>query len=186
MESYKFKRTEAEKVLCQYLSVHPESLEAAKALCGDPAAMLSVYNEMAKVEEEDGGPTLEALYVLEEASGQNYTPAMVEMATLNTCFCKDDGGWPCALNLLYKALQLGDVEAGGDLANNWHNIVKEWDGCEYQDSHGLNKNQEYALGFYYLRGICVERDDNKARAYLQKSAAHGCWDAKSLLEECAS
>lgn len=181
---YKFKISEAEDSLRKYLSEHPQSSDAKKALDGDPVAMLSIYEKLCGDSEFEEGAGYDASMIIFEAVTQKHTPAMIRMAEME--MCQGDEYWPEGLDLLYEAAQLGDGRAKVQLSNDWYNCAEEWSDAEYQEENGLNKYQEYSLGFYYLRGIGVCADERKARAYLLKSSTHGCDEAKKLLAELDS
>ena len=180
---YKFKKMETAEALRRYLARYPRSSVAKKALDGDPASMLSIYKKMCENMDDDEGPSLEALDILAESASQEYTPAMIEMARVDIRYLEDGSGWPNALNILYEAMQLGDDNAKSLLVNEWYDNFKELESAEYQRRNKLNKYQEFAIGFYYIRGIGVRRNLRKGKSYLLSSASHLCHAAEKLLNE---
>ena len=181
---YGFKTVEAEEAIREYLCKHPNSKVAAKALNGDCLAMMELYEKLCGPHEFEGGPSDAASWILCEASNCKYTPAMIRLAQVE--MCQGDEYLPDGLNMLYEAMQLGDHDAQCKLFNEWHNEVQEWANLKSGDVDELDKAQEYAVGFYYLRGICVDCDKDKATSFLLRSAVHGCKEAMVLLQEIDS
>lgn len=176
---YKFKTQEAESSLKEFLYEHPNHEKAKLALQGDFAAMLDVYYELCGDDEYEDGAGYDATMIIFEAVAQKYTPAMVAMARME--MCQDDEYWPEGLAMLLEAKELGDESAGLQLKNDWHNCVKDW----YEDDRNgerINKYKEYSIGFYFLHGIEIEKNIEKAIAYFESSAKKGCEEAKKILD----
>lgn len=178
---YKFKIDGADSAIREYLCKHPNSKVAAKALNGDCKAMMELYEKLCGSQEFDIGPSDEAYWILYEAANCKYTPAMIRLAQVE--MCQGDKYLPDGLNMLYEAMQLGDHDAQSKLFNEWHIEVQEWANLKFGDVDELDKYQEYAVGFYYLRGICVDCDKDKAASFLLRSAVRDCKEAEALLME---
>lgn len=180
---YKFKIDEAEGAIREYLRKHPDSKVAAKALDGDCKAMMELYKRLCGPIERvvEDGPSDDAAIILSEAANCKHTPAMVTLAQVE--MCQGDEYLPDGLNMLYAAMQLGDHNAEGQLSNEWYNEVQEWAELKFDGVNELDEYQEYAVGFYYLHGICVDCDKDKAESFLLRSAARGCKEATALLKE---
>ncbi len=141
--------------------------------------MLTVYEELRKEKGTNEDADYDACMIISEASAQKYTPAMIRLACEE--MCQDDEFWPEGLNLLYEAWQLGDDNAWLQLKNAWHNCVRDWESCKYLRESEINEYHQYAIGFCYLRGVGVEKNETKGRLYIEKSAKRGCREAKELL-----
>lgn len=180
---YKFKIDGAEPTIREYLRRHPNSKVAAKALNGDCKAMMELYKRLCGPIEQvvEDGPSDDAAMILSEAANCKYTPAMVTLAQVE--MCQGDEYLPDGLNMLYAAMQLGDHNAEGQLSNEWYNEVQEWAKLKFDGVTELDEYQEYAVGFYYLHGICVDCDKDKAESFLLRSAVRDCKEAKALLME---
>ena len=178
---YNFKVDDAEMAIREYLRKHPTSKVAVRALDGDYEAMMELYEKLCGPHEFDEGPSDAASWVLCEASNCKYTPALIRLAQVEMC----QGGeyLPNGLNMLYAAMQLGDHDAESQLSNEWHNEVQEWAALKFGGVNELDEYQEYAVGFYYLYGICVDCDKDKAESFLLRSAVRDCKEAKALLME---
>lgn len=180
---YKFKVDGAEPAIREYLRKHPNSKVAAKALNGDCKAMMGLYKRLCGPIEQvvEEGPSDDAAMILSEAADCKYTPAMVTFAQVEMCL--GDEYLPEGLNMLYEAMQLGDHDAEGLLSNVWYNEVQEWAKLKVCCVNELDQYQEYAVGFYYLYGICVGCDKDKAESFLLRSAVRDCEEAIALLME---
>ena len=178
---YNFKIDDAEMAIREYLRKHPTSKVAARALDGDYEAMMELYEKLCGAQEFDDGPSDEASWILCEASSCKYTPAMIRLAQVE--ICQGDEYLPEGLNMLYEAMQLGDHNAKSQLSSEWYNEVQEWAKLKFDGVNELGKYQEYAIGFYYLHGICVDCDKDKAESFLLRSAVRDCKEAKALLME---
>ena len=82
---YSFKIEEAEEAIKAYLRKHPNSKAAGKALNGDCAAMMELYEKLCGQQEFDGGPADEALSIIYEAYNRHYPPAMIRLAQVEMC-----------------------------------------------------------------------------------------------------
>lgn len=177
---YTFKIDSAEAAIREYQRRHPNSKVAAKALNGDCAAMMELYEELCgpieKVVEE--GPSDEATDIISEAVYCKYAPAMVRFAQ-DTMYV-DGEYWPDGLMMLMEAYKLGSQDAMTQLQNDWYNFVKDID---EQRRYGeeLKKYEEFILAFYYHYGIGVPKDEALARRLFQSSAKHGCEKASDML-----
>lgn len=175
---YKFKTREAEQSLKEFLYEHPNHEKAKLALQGDFAAMLDVYYELCGDDEYEDGAGYDATMIIFEAVAQKYTPAMVAMARME--MCQDDEYWPEGLAMLLEAKELGDESAVFQLKNDWHNCVKDWYRHDCQGER-INKYKEHSIGFYFLHGIEVEKDVDRAMAYFERSSNKGCEESKNIL-----
>ena len=180
---YTFTDKDSERTIREYLRKHPNSKVAAKALNGDYKAMMELYKKLCGPIEQvvEDGPSDDADKILSEAANCKYTPAMVALAQVE--MCQGNINLPHGLKMLYEAMQLGDHDAEGQLSNVWYNEVQEWAKLKVCCVNELDQYQEYAVGFYYLHGICVDCDQDKAESFLMRSAVHGCEEAIAMLKE---
>ena len=153
---YSFKIEEAEEAIKAYLRKHPNSKAAGKALNGDCAAMMELYEKLCGPQEFDGGPADEALSIIYEAYNRKYPPAMIRLAQVE--MCDDIKYWPEGTMTLMEAYKLGSQEAMIQLKNDWHNSVKDID-AQRKVGDRLNKYEEFVLAFYYYYEIEVEKNE---------------------------
>ena len=180
---YSFKIEEAEDAIRGYLRKHPNSKVADRALSGDCAAMMELYEKLCGPEEFDGGPTDEASSIIYEAYNRKYPPAMIRLAQIE--MCDDVKYWPEGVMTLMEAYKLGSQEAMTQLKNDWYNCVKDiYDQRKAGDR--INKYEEFVLAFYFHYGIEVEKDEALALCLLQSSAKQGCDEAERLLKAIQS
>lgn len=179
---YTFKIDSAEAAIREYQRRHPNSKVAAKALNGDCAAMMELYEELCgpieKVVEE--GPSDEATDIIFEAVNCKYAPAMVRFAQ-DTMYV-DRKYWPDGLMMLMEAYKLGSQDAMTQLQNDWQNCVKDIDD-QHKVGEELNKYEEFVLAFYYHYGIGVVKNEALALGMFLSSEKHGCEEASKILKE---
>lgn len=176
---YSFKIEEAEEAIKAYLRKYPNSKAAGKALNGDCAATMELYEKLCGPQEFDGGPADEALSIIYEAYNRQYPPAMIRLAQVE--MCDDIKYWPEGVMTLMEAYKLGSQEAMILLKNDWHNSVKDID-ARRKVGNRLNKYEEFVLAFYYHYGIEVEKDEALALNLFKSSAKQGCDEAKKFLQ----
>ena len=176
---YSFKVKESEHVIREYLRKHPNSKVAERALNGDCAAMMELYEKLCGPEEFDGGATDEAVFIIYEAYNRKYPPAMIRLAQVEMC----DGiqYWPEGVMILMEAYKLGSQEAMTQLKNDWHNCVRDIED-KRKVGDRINKYEEFLLAFYYYHGIEVAKDETLALCLFKSSAKLGCDEAKRMLE----
>ena len=178
---YSFKIPEAETAIRKYLRKHPNSKAAVKALNGDCASMMELYEKLCGPIEQvvEEGPSDDAAMIISEAINCKYPPAMVRFA--QDTMCLGDQYWTEGLMMLLEAYKLGSQEAMTQLENDWHNGVKNID-AQRKVGDRLNKYEEFELAFYYHYGIEVGKDEALALRLFQSSAKHGCDEAKKFLQ----
>lgn len=177
---YSFKIKEAEEAVRGYLHRHPDSKIAVKALDGDCAAMMELYERLCGPIEKvlDEGPSDDASFIILEAVNRKYLPAMVKYAQDTMCLGEEyfaDG-----LITLMEAHKFGSKEAMIQLRDDWHNSVKDID-AQRKVGERLNKYEEFVLAFYYHYGIGVEKNEALALNLFKSSAKQGCDEAKKML-----
>ncbi len=175
---YSFKIKEAEEAISEYLRRHPNSKVAGKALDGDCAAMMELYEKICGPEEFDGGPTDEALSIIFEAYNRKYPPAMIRLAQVE--MCDDIKYWPEGAMILMEAYKLGSQDAMTQLKNGWHNSVIDIE-AQYKGGEQINQYEEFILAFYYYYGISTSKNETLALRLLQSSAKQGCAEAANML-----
>ncbi len=182
---YSFKNQDAEAAIRVYQRKHPNSKAAVKALNGDCAAMMELYEKLCGPIEQviEEGPSDDAAMILSEAAGCKYTPAMVILAQVE--MCADIQFWPEGVMLLIEAYQLGNQDAMTQLQNDWHNCVKEVE-ARYSGGAILSKYEEFVLAFYYYHGIGTQKNEALAIQLFQSSAKRGCKEAKITLQDIRS
>lgn len=178
---YSFKVDGAEAAIREYQRRHPNSKVAAKALDGDCAAMMELYEKLCGPIEQvvEEGPSDDAAIILSEAAFSKYTPAMVALAQVE--MCDDIQFWPEGVMLLMEAYKLGSQEAMTQLVNDWHNSVKDID-AQRKVGDRLNEYEEFVLAFYYHYGIEVEKNEALALRLFKSSAKQGCDEADKMLQ----
>ena len=179
---YSFKFKEAETAIKEYQRRHPKSKAAAKALNGDCAAMMELYEKLCGPIDQvvEKGPSDDAVMIIFEAVNRKYTPAMVKLAQVE--MCDDIDYWPEAIMMLMDACKLGSQEAMMQLQNNWDNCVKDID-AHYRKGKRMSKYDEFMLAFYYYYGIGTSKDVALAQRLFQSSAKRGCEEAKKMLQD---
>ena len=175
---YSFKIEEAEEAIKAYLRKHPNSKVADRALNGDCAAMMELYEKLCGPEEFDGGPTDEALSIIYEAYNRKYPPAMIRFAQIE--MCDDVKYWPEGAMTLMEAYKLGSQDAMTQLKNDWHNSVMDIE-AQYRGGEQINQYEEFILAFYYYYGISTSKNEALALRLLQSSAKQGCAEAANML-----
>ena len=125
MTMYTFKSKEAEAAIRNYLCTHSQSETATRALNGDCAAMMELYEELCGPQEIEEGPSEVAARIINEAIICKYPPAIVRMAQVEMCLGLEY--WPDALIMLLEAYELGSKEASIELQDLWTNYVKYTD-----------------------------------------------------------
>ena len=180
---YTFKIKEAEDSIREYLRRYPNSKVAEKALNGDCAAMMELYERLCGSQEFDGGPADEALSIINEAYNRNYPPAMIRLAQVE--MCDDIKYWPEGAMILMEAYKLGSQEAMAQLKSDWHNSVKDID-AQRKVGDSLNKYEEFVLAFYYHYGIEVEKNEALALNLFKSSVKQGCDEAGKMLKDIPS
>ena len=178
---YTFKVDGAEAAIREYQRKHPSSKAAAKALNGDCAAMMELYEKLCGPIEQvvEEGPSDEATDIIFEAVNCKYVPAMVRFA--QDTMCLDSKYWPDGLMMLMEAYELGSQEAMTQLQNDWHNCVKDID-AQYRTGESINRYEEFMLAFYYHNGIGTAKDEVLAQKLFQLSAKHGCVEGNKFLK----
>lgn len=178
---YSFKVKDAEYAIREYLHGHPNSKVAAKALEGDCAAMMELYEKLCEPAEKviEEGPSDDATFVIFEAVNRKYVPAMIRFAQ-DTMI--DEEFWPNGLMMLMEAYELGGQEAMMQLRNNWNNCIKAIE-ARYKNGEWISKNEEFMLAFYYYYGIVTPKNEALALRLFQSSAKRGCDEASRLLSK---
>ena len=180
---YTFKSEQAEAEIRNYLRMHPNSKTAAKALNGDCAAMMELYEKLCGPKELEEGPTDAATMILEEAVNCKYTPALIRIARVEMCVGIEY--WPDAIKTLKEAYELGDKRALFLLQDNWENCVKDADE-KYKKGEYLNRYEECVLAFYYYYGIGTPQDETMALRLFQSAAKRQCDEAREMLRNIQS
>jgi len=175
---YSFKIKEAEEAISEYLRRHPNSKVAGKALDGDCAAMMELYEKLCGSREFDGGPVGEALSIIYEAYNRKYPPAMIRLAQVE--MCDDIKYWPEGVMVLMEAYKLGSQDAMTQLKNEWHNSVMDIE-TQYRGGEQINQYEEFILAFYYYYGISTPKNEALALRLLQSSTKQGCAEAANML-----
>lgn len=179
---YTFMVKDAEVAIRAYQQRHLNSKAVTKALNGDCAAMMELYEKLCGPIEQvvEEGPSDDATFIISEAVNRKYAPAMVRFA--RDTMCLGDEYWVAGLMMLLEAYKLGSHEAMTQLKCDWHNCVKDV-AVRYRAGGILNKYEEFMLAFYYYYGLGAEKDETLANKLFLSSAKRGCEEAKKILQD---
>ncbi len=179
---YTFKLDGAEAAIREYQRRHPNSKVAVKALNGDCAAMMELYEKLCGPIEQvvEEGPADDAAEIILEAVNCKYTPAMVRFA--QDTMCLNDRCWTAGIKMLVDAYKLGSQEAMTQLKNDWHNGRKDIE-VRYRGGAILSKYEEFELAVYYYYGIGVLKDEELGLRLFCSAAKRGCEEAKKVLQD---
>ena len=180
---YTFKHNDAEVAIRVYFQDHPASQVAVRALNGDCAAMMELYEELCGPSEQvfDEGPSDNATSIISEAVACKYAPAMVRLAQ-DTMGLGDGIYWADGLMMLMEAYTLGSQEALTVLRNAWHNVGKDADRRRKSGAE-LDQYDEFTVAFFYYHGIGVSKDEPLALRLFRAAAKHGCDEANKMLKK---
>lgn len=179
---YSFKIPEAETAIRKYLRKHPNSKAAVKALNGDFASMVELYEKLCGPIEQvlDEGPSDNATSIISEAVACKYPPAMVRFA--QDTMCLDGMHWADGLITLMDAYNLGIQDALTELRSAWHNVGKDMDDRR-RSGEELDQYDEFTIAFFYYHGIGVSKDESFALRLFLAAAEHGCDEANMMLKK---
>ena len=188
--SYQFKSEDAAEVVMRILrsgDVESELYSLAKeASHGDGNALLGLFNYLkGKSADADLEPEEDAFFCLYEAATLKNREALCTIGDISICSDKyRDVAY--GVERLWESHELGSKDALGSLKNLWVNDLKNYTDPEYRREIRADGDDIYAMGFYYLHGICVEKDLEKAKEYFALSEKKGCFRARSMLLDLES
>ena len=188
--TYQFKIEEAANVVRRILQTGDTESElhsfARGAADGDGNALLGIFKRLKEERaDSDFEPPDDAYFCLCEAAALKNPEALCEIGDISICSDKyrDVAN---GVEQLWESYELGSKDALSLLKNFWVNDLKNYTDPEYRREIRADGDDIYALGFYYLHGICVEKDLEKAKEYFALSEKKGCFRARSMLLDLES
>ncbi|MCQ2367650.1 MAG: hypothetical protein MJ109_01375 [Kiritimatiellae bacterium] len=182
---YRFKIDDVAEIVKKMIATEAEGTAkfklAVEASNGIAKAFVGLYDCL-KGDESKGDyePTEDSYLCLCEAATLKDAGALCEIGEISLCYEKyRDIAY--GVESLWEAHNLGDELAGIRLKNLWANDLKNYTDPEYRMKVRADGDDVYAVGFYYLHGICVERSVSKAKMYFEISHKMGCRNAREQL-----
>lgn len=182
---YRFKIDDVAEIIKRIIANEQEGSErfnlAVEASNGSSKALFDLYDCL-KGDETKGDyePTEESFLCLSEAAILKDARALCEIGEISICYEKyRDVAY--GVESLWEAHTLGDELALIRLKNLWVNDLKNYTDPEYRMRIRADGEDVYAVGFYYLHGICVEKSVVTAKEYFKISNKMGCGNAKRQL-----
>ena len=153
---------------------------ASDAINGSAKALFGLYELLKGKDAELFEPAEDAFFCLYEAASLKDVDALHEMGDLSICSDKYRDvvyGVEC----LWKSSELGNKKAYSSLVDLWANDLKNYTNPEYREEIRAKGEDVFAVGFFYLHGISIEKDLNKAKKYFSLAEKMGCDRARLML-----